>query len=151
MEKLGGYHEVPFPVSIVFGERDWMDTRGSARIVMQNKFFAEGDSNLYILPSSGHQMAIDQPEALSKLLIKDITGQSKKVFMPAPPTIRYLNAKGQDLQEHEWDQYLIDSTAISQQVWNKVEEIESYRTPVQRGLSGLETEEAEQADRKSVV
>jgi hypothetical protein len=37
--RLGGYHTVPFPISVVFGDMDWMDTRGSAHIVKQNKFF----------------------------------------------------------------------------------------------------------------
>ena len=37
--RLGGHHSLPFPVSIAFGDRDWMDSRGSARIVMQNRFF----------------------------------------------------------------------------------------------------------------
>jgi hypothetical protein len=32
-DRLGGKDKVPFPVSIVFGDRDWMDTRGSVKIV----------------------------------------------------------------------------------------------------------------------
>jgi hypothetical protein len=42
-----------------------MDSRGAARIIMQNKFFSEGSSNLYLLPNSGHQMAIDNPVELA--------------------------------------------------------------------------------------
>jgi len=53
-DRLGGDKMVPFPISIVFGDRDWMDTRGSVRIVMRNKFFMEGLCNLYILKNSGH-------------------------------------------------------------------------------------------------
>ena len=28
--RLGGLETIPFPISIVFGENDWMDSRGSA-------------------------------------------------------------------------------------------------------------------------
>jgi hypothetical protein len=35
-DRLGGEHSIPFPVSIVFGSKDWMDTRGSIRIIKRN-------------------------------------------------------------------------------------------------------------------
>lgn len=35
-DRLGGAQTVLFPISIVFGDRDWMDTRGSTRIIMRN-------------------------------------------------------------------------------------------------------------------
>jgi len=36
--------DLPFPISIVFGDRDWMDSRGSRQIVRANKFHATGES-----------------------------------------------------------------------------------------------------------
>lgn len=36
--------DLPFPISIVYGDRDWMDSRGSREIVRTNKFFASGES-----------------------------------------------------------------------------------------------------------
>ena len=51
---LGGMLEVKFPISIVFGETDWMDTRGSAKIIENSKFFRDGWSNLYLLKDAGH-------------------------------------------------------------------------------------------------
>jgi hypothetical protein len=30
---------LPFPVSFIFGERDWMDNRGALNIVRTNKFY----------------------------------------------------------------------------------------------------------------
>ena len=41
--------DIPFPISIIFGANDWMDSRGSREIVSLNKHFAAGDSNLHIL------------------------------------------------------------------------------------------------------
>jgi len=67
-------------VSIVFGETDWMDTRGSAKIVENSKFFRDGWSNLYLLQGAGHQMAIDNPKALAEILVKDALGINRKVF-----------------------------------------------------------------------
>ena len=68
------------PVSVVFGETDWMDTRGSAKIVENSKFFRDGWSNLYLLQGAGHQMAMDNPKALAEILIKDALGINRKVF-----------------------------------------------------------------------
>jgi hypothetical protein len=36
--------DLPFPVSFVYGERDWMDSRGSRDIIKNNKFFQSGAS-----------------------------------------------------------------------------------------------------------
>ena len=46
--------DIPFPVSIVYGETDWMDSRGSREIVKLNQYFESGDSQLHILAKSGH-------------------------------------------------------------------------------------------------
>lgn len=34
--------ELPFPVSFIYGDSDWMDSRGSREIVRANKFFSTG-------------------------------------------------------------------------------------------------------------
>ena len=34
-----GNPELPFPISIVFGDSDWMDSRGARQIVRANKHF----------------------------------------------------------------------------------------------------------------
>jgi len=53
-DRLGAENAIPFPISIVFGTKDWMDSRGSVRIIKRNKFNQEGKCNLYLLPKSGH-------------------------------------------------------------------------------------------------
>ena len=95
--------EVRFPISIVYGETDWMDTRGSAKIIENSKFFRDGWSNLYLLKDAGHQMAWDNPVGLAEILVKDTLGENRKIFQPGAPTIRYLNGQAKDLKEHDWD------------------------------------------------
>jgi cardiolipin-specific phospholipase len=36
--------DLPFPISIVFGDRDWMDSRGARQIIRASKFFHSGES-----------------------------------------------------------------------------------------------------------
>ena len=55
-ERLSGEH-ISFPISIVFGDRDWMDSRGSKTIISKSKFLLSGQSMLHVLEGSGHQMA----------------------------------------------------------------------------------------------
>jgi len=37
MDRLSGDH-ITFPISIVFGSKDWMDSRGSKSIISRSKF-----------------------------------------------------------------------------------------------------------------
>jgi len=74
MDRLSG-DNITFPISIVFGSRDWMDSRGSKTIISKSKFLQSGQTMLHVLPNSGHQMANDNPEGLVKLLIDDLYGK----------------------------------------------------------------------------
>lgn len=40
---------------------------------------------------------------MAAILIADIEGTSKHIFMPRPPAVRYLDDKGDPLPEHEFD------------------------------------------------
>lgn len=112
---------IPFPISIVFGDRDWMDTRGSVRILKRNQFFHEGKCNLYILRKCGHQMAIDNPKDLVKLIIDDVFGKELHVFQPAPMRIKYVDDKGEPLPEDEYDEIIQFYTDMTPMVWNTAE------------------------------
>lgn len=54
--------DIPFPISIVYGDKDWMDSRGSREIVQANKFCSAGLSQLHVLPNAGHQLFMNNPE-----------------------------------------------------------------------------------------
>lgn len=69
--------ELPFPISVVYGEIDWMDSRGALEIVKANKFFGSGESQLHVLPEAGHQLFMNNPEGFIKLVIGDLTGTLK--------------------------------------------------------------------------
>lgn len=46
--------DLPFPITFMYGDKDWMDPRGSSEIVKANRFFASGESQLLILENAGH-------------------------------------------------------------------------------------------------
>lgn len=125
-DRLGAEHAVPFPISIVFGDRDWMDTRGSIRIVKRNIFFYQGKCNLYVLPKCGHQMAIDNPTGLVRLIIDDVSGRSKHVFQPAQPRIKYVDKDEKPLPEDEYDEILEFYTNKNPISWTTVENSSTY-------------------------
>ncbi len=79
---------------------------------MRNQYFLDGKSNLYILEDSGHQMAIDNPVQLAKLIIDDIAGVSCHVFQPALPTWTYLDSNGEILPEDEHDEVLLENRVL---------------------------------------
>ena len=83
--------DLPFAISIVFGETDWMDSRGSKTIVSSSKFFQQGQSMLHILPNSGHQMAMGNPTGLCKLIADDLLGRVSHVWQPQLPTTVYVD------------------------------------------------------------
>lgn len=57
--------DLPFPISIVYGDKDWMDSRGSRQIIRASKFHASGQSQLHVLPDSGHQFFINNPDGIA--------------------------------------------------------------------------------------
>jgi len=89
-----GSAEVPFPVSIVFGDKDWMDSRGSYTIVSKNKFFEAGDSQLHILENAGHQLFMDNPEGFVKLVTDDLLGNIKGAVQQKPVVLQYVDDEG---------------------------------------------------------
>ena len=69
-----------FPISFIYGERDWMDSRGSREIVKSSKFFASGESQLHILQGAGHQLFMNNTEGFIELMIGDLTGNLKNQY-----------------------------------------------------------------------
>lgn len=63
------------PMSIMFGEYDWMrkiDSGASEEIIVFNKIKFGQQSNHLICPSSNHDMNIDNPAAVSACIINDL-------------------------------------------------------------------------------
>ena len=81
-ESLLSNPELPFAISIVFGDRDWMDGRGSRKIVKSNQYFQSGKSQLHLLKDAGHQLFMDNPEGFAEVVIGDLTGQLSRTYQP---------------------------------------------------------------------
>lgn len=112
-DRLSGQN-ISFPISIVFGDRDWMDSRGSKTIISRSKFLLSGQSMLHVLENSGHQMAQDNPEGLAKLLVDDIYGKISFVVQHKQPTVQYVDAQDNVLPEPE-DLILLTNSAIKEE------------------------------------
>lgn len=59
-----------FPVSIFYGDCDWMYDDAAYAIINANQFKSE--SQLYIITSSDHHLYLDNPEEFTNMIIQDI-------------------------------------------------------------------------------
>jgi len=51
-----GNPEIDFPVAFIFGEADWHGSEGADEVVRQSKFYSSGESQLFRLANTGHNM-----------------------------------------------------------------------------------------------
>ena len=49
-------NQIPFPISFMYGDRDWMCNRGATNIVKANQYYQSGQSQMYVISDAGHQM-----------------------------------------------------------------------------------------------
>ena len=56
--------DLDFPVAFSFGDRDFLGSEGADEIVRNNKYFKSGESQLFKLKNSGHNLFLDNPEEL---------------------------------------------------------------------------------------
>ena len=72
--KLGS-EKFPIPVTIVLGDVDWVqqhDLGASRKIIMANKTTHGHLSNLYICPTAGHTLNLDNPDAWANIIINEV-------------------------------------------------------------------------------
>lgn len=77
-----GSPDFPLPLSFIYGEDDWvhhLEEDVSWKIMETNKFYKEGSteqglgvSRVYKLPTSDHNMHMDNPTALANTIINDV-------------------------------------------------------------------------------
>ncbi|KAL4472652.1 hypothetical protein ABPG74_018601 [Tetrahymena malaccensis] len=58
--------DMNIPVHFMYGQHDWMNQEGAQRLMQKNKDLFR----IYLIPSSGHHMNVDNPEELSEQIIK---------------------------------------------------------------------------------
>jgi pimeloyl-ACP methyl ester carboxylesterase len=66
--KLGGFKK---PVSFIYGDRDWMLKNG-AEVVLDKNPHKNKYSHLHIVENSDHHLYFDNPEGLTKAILKDL-------------------------------------------------------------------------------
>ena len=70
----------PLPVSFIFGKHDWVSAEGCQDVLMSNKFRESGQSQMHVVTKSDHNLAIDNPAELARLIIGDLTGKLTHKF-----------------------------------------------------------------------
>lgn len=70
-----------FPIAFCNGTRDFFgNAEGSDTIVRNNKFYATGQSQLFKLQNSGHNVFLDNPDGLTTQMIGFFNGTIKNTF-----------------------------------------------------------------------
>ena len=68
-----------FPIAFCHGTRDWFgNAEGADTIVKKNKFHRTGQSQLFKLENSGHNLHLDNPDGLTTYMIGFFNGTIKK-------------------------------------------------------------------------
>jgi len=75
-----GNPELKFPISFAYGDKDFLGTRGAEQICNANMFRETGESQIFIIPNSGHPIHTDNPVALCKAITGAFDGTIQHVF-----------------------------------------------------------------------
>ena len=81
--------DIPFLVTIIMGEDDWVlncDDGASPKVIEHLQKQHGRKSNFYILPSSGHNMNLDNKDALVNLVLNECLGGDRPIL----PREKYL-------------------------------------------------------------
>ena len=79
-----GNPEIDFPLGVVFADRDYFGSDGADEIVKNNKYFQTGQSQLFRLDDSSHEIPWDQPDKLVEMMIGFFEGTIKGKFELKP-------------------------------------------------------------------
>lgn len=72
--------ELNFPISFAYGDKDFLGTKGAEIICNSNKYRTTGESQIFIIPNSGHPIHTDNPEALVRAIKGAFFGTIQHVF-----------------------------------------------------------------------
>ena len=102
--KLGN-PDFPFAISFIYGDEDWMDSRGSREIVRANRFYTSGESQIYLLNGANHNLWYNAPDSFVDVLTNDLLGIYKHNFQIKKYTTNYVDRNGKpvhtDTEYHE--------------------------------------------------
>lgn len=89
-----GNENIDFPIGFAFGDDDWNRSDGVEELVKNNKHFATGRSQIFLIKGSKHEIHSDQ----LKELVRTIFG-----FLDGSITGRLENVRWKRLPEHEFE------------------------------------------------
>jgi pimeloyl-ACP methyl ester carboxylesterase len=75
---------IDFPIGVIYGDSDFLGSEGADEIVRHSKYFESGESQLFKLEDSGHNMMFHNYEGLTKIMIGFFKGTIKGRFELKP-------------------------------------------------------------------
>ena len=75
-----GNPNINFPIGVIFGDSDFFGSEGADDIVRQSKFFKSGESQLFKLKNSGHNMVWHNPKGITEVMVGFFKGTIKNQF-----------------------------------------------------------------------
>jgi pimeloyl-ACP methyl ester carboxylesterase len=77
-----GNPNIDFPIAMVFGDKDRFGSEGAEEIIKKNKHFKSGRSQLFRVKDCCHNMHLDQPIEMEKLMTGFFEGTIRGRFEP---------------------------------------------------------------------
>jgi len=76
-----------FPIGCSYGDRDFLGSEGADWVVKSNAFFKTGESQLFRVPNTEHNIVQGNPNALVKMLTDFFYGDVSGVYEEKPRTM----------------------------------------------------------------
>jgi len=76
-----------FPIGCSFGDRDFLGSEGADWVVKSNAFFKTGESQLFRVPNTEHNMMQGNPKAVVEMLTAFFFGDVSYVYEEKPRTM----------------------------------------------------------------
>ena len=79
-----GNENIDFPIGFAFGDDDWNSSEGVEELVKNNKHFATGRSQIFLIKESQHEIHRDQLDELVRTIFGFLDGSITGRFEPKP-------------------------------------------------------------------
>lgn len=77
-------HSLPrqLPVSFIYGDADWMDSKAGSEAVRKLMHAGNMGGTCFVVPHAGHHVYLDNPRAFDRLLARILDGKAE-----SPPRV----------------------------------------------------------------
>jgi len=76
-----------FPIACSYADRDFLGSEGADWVVMSNAYFKTGESQLFRVPNTEHNIVQGNPQAIVQLLTSFFNGDVSYVYEEKPRTM----------------------------------------------------------------